>query len=761
MDRKHTYELLEFDLVLNELATHSSNILAKNAIFELEASNDSKEVEKLLNITEEAFSILSKNHDFTFTGKIDIYRHLEHVNKEGFLVGDELLDIINHIENVVKLTKYAKQVENKNNVYFISLVEKLSMLSNVATELERCINVHGDIKESASFEIRKLKKQISSKEVEVKNKLNTVMNKKSKMLSENIITIRNNRQVVAVKQEFKHIFGGLIHDESLSGQTIYVEPEECVQLNHNISELKVKLKNEIEKIFIYLSKTIDNSSEEFKQNLYVFKEVDLMFAKARYAIKHNSFRLRISEDIKLYGARHPLIPRDEVVENDIILENRAMIITGANTGGKTVTLKTVGLFSLMNQCGLFCPTRDKSCIPIFNKIFAQMGDNQSLGNNLSTFSAHIMELKFILNNVNSKSLVLLDEVGSGTNPNEGSALAIAIIDSLINQGVRVFATTHYNEIKEYAIKNEKVSTASVKFDEINLNPTYRLLLDTVGVSYAILISERLGISKDIINKANKVLEENTDENMLILDRISEEKNKLLVKEDEIKRLLLEQKNLSETLSIKESAIDSNATTIVKRAKEEANAIINDALKKSDSIVKELSKSQKHHQSRKKMKELEQEKFDLETRKSNDNIELIEGDEVLLLPFETKAKVLKVHNSKKIDISIGNIKSTVKRGDLIFNNRSNNVKKAVVTRTVTKSIKNKLDLRGMRVYDAQLAIENYFDEAKLSKLSEVTVVHGYGTGAIRNCVVEFLDSNKYEYRSGGEGEGGSGSTIVKL
>ncbi len=761
MDRKHTYELLEFNKVLTEVSKFATTRLAREVIENLEAVSDKEKVVSMLDITAEGYSIISKNDDFAFTGKTDIKAHLEHVKKNGFLVGEQLLDIVNHIENIKRLKKYFDGITSVSKEYFAKMMLKTSLLENVETELDRCVDNSGNIKDNASFEIRKYKKSISSKEVEVRNKINQVMNAKSKMLSENIVTIRNNRQVLAVKQEYKHVFGGLIHDESLSGQTIYVEPEECVSINNSIAELKVKLKNEIEKILIYLSKTINNTMVEFEQNLYAFTEIDLMFTKAKYALANNCYRLDISDNINLIAAKHPLISPLEVIENDIVLNENAMIITGANTGGKTVTLKTVGLYSLMNQCGLFVPCRDKSSLPIFDKVFAQMGDNQSLDNNLSTFSAHIMELKFILDNYSKNDLILLDEVGSGTNPNEGASLAIAIIDTIASKGAKVIATTHYNELKEYALKTPYVSSASVKFDEVNLVPTYKLMLNTVGISYALLISERLGVCKEVIDKARQVLIENTDENMLILDRINEEQTRLSIKEEQLEKMMKEQDEKYQRLKIKESSIEDNADIMLKRAKEEANRIINEAVKKSDLIVKELSKDQKHHQARKRIEELENQKHQLEEKINNDNMVLQAGDDVLLLPFETKAKVVNVKSDNKIEILIGSIKSIVLRSDLIFANRSKKKKTAVVSKTISKKVKSKVDLRGLRVVEAREVLDNYFDDVKLSKLHEITIVHGYGTGAVRKMVFEYLNENGYEYRSGQEGEGGSGATVVKL
>lgn len=763
MDRKFTYKMLEFNRVLELVSKEAQTIVAKDEINNLEALSDVSKIKTLLDITDEALKIITYSDTIVFSGKIDIESYIKLVEVDGFLKADELLDVLNHIEVIKRLLNYSKEIDIENLDYFNSLINKLTKLDELETELTRCIDINGNIRDSASFEIRKCRKSISSKENEVKNKMSTIMNSKKNMLSENIITVRNNRQVLAVKSEYKHIFGGLIHDESISGQTVYIEPDQCVPLNNSIVELNSKLKNEIEKILRYISSFIKNRTSEIRTNIYVIKQVDIMLAKARFAKKYDCSRAQISENrnMKLLNARHPLIDRIEVVANDIILNDQtSMIITGANTGGKTITLKTVGLFALMTQVGLFITASDKSKIPIFDKIFTQMGDNQSLENNLSTFSSHILELKYILENSTSNSLVLLDEIGNGTNPSEGSALAIAILEELHKRNATVFATTHYNELKEYAEANDYVVPASVKFDTKTLTPTYKLMLNTSGLSYALMISERLGLSKDVVDNASLILEENIDQSVNLIDKVNEQKLMLDDLEEKLAKEIEDVEKLKLSLSKKQDEVVESSKKIVARAKAEANTIIEDAINKSNSLINKLSKTNKHHELLETKKKLEDEKFkELELKKKSE-VKIEIGDEVLVLPFESKAKVLKQVNPNEYEVLMGSIKSVVKKENLIFNYRSKNtIKKHTTSTVVNKSINTSLDLRGLRVYEAEEALDSYLDKAKLSSLNQVTIIHGYGTGAVRKMVIDVLKRRNIEFRSGGAGEGGSGATVV--
>ncbi|MFV0499116.1 MAG: endonuclease MutS2 [Bacilli bacterium] len=763
MDRKYTYNVLEFDKILYLLSKETDTSIAKNDILKLEANTSKQYVEKQLDITQEAFNILSYTDAFIFTGRVDIYKYLTLVEKDGFLSSHEFIDILNHISVVKRLNKYAQELDVSNIPFFRSLIIKLTMLNELDEELTRCLDNEGNVKDSASFEIKKLRKNIASKENEIKNKINHIMISKKSMLSERIITIRNNRQVLAVKAEYKHVFGGLIHDESISGQTIYIEPDSCVGLNNNLIEFKSKLNNEIDKVLIYLSNFIKNRTDDIRTNLYVIKEIDIMFAKAKYSKKIDGHRVNFSSDnfVNLIGARHPLINRDLVVSNDIIFNENILIITGANTGGKTITLKTVGLFALMNQIGLFISCGPNSSLPIFDKIFTQMGDNQSLESNLSTFSSHVLDLKFIIENATSSSLVLLDEIGNGTNPSEGSALAIAILEELNSRNCKVIATTHYNELKEYATTRNYVLSSSVKFNVSKLTPTYKLKLNSTGHSYALMISERMGLPKKIITNAKQILNDNLDQNLILLEKLSEKESVFSEEKDkfnEEKKAFAKEKA---ELNHKISEINDSSIKIINRAKNEANTIINNAIKQSDKLIIELKSEQKHHQLLKTKKRLEAELFKEKQKKKMSDIEIIEGDEVLVLPFESKAVVVKKINDDTFEVLIGNMKSSVKKSNLIFNYRSKNKNKSEVTLNVNKKTNLKIDLRGLRVEEARLALDNYLDRVKISNLPYITIIHGYGTGAVRKMVIELLEKKNYNYRSGGANEGGSGATIVEF
>ncbi|MBR2758123.1 MAG: endonuclease MutS2, partial [Exiguobacterium sp.] len=594
-------------------------------------------------------------------------------------------------------------------------------------------------------------------------------------------TIRNDRYVVPVKQEYHQAFGGIVHDQSASGQTLFIEPQAIVSINNEIQEVRLKERVEIERILSVLSNEVGGVHDAIMTNLDVLAELDFIFAKVAYGQEMNATEPKLNDnrEIKLKQARHPFIPKDEVVPITVELgeDYTSLIITGPNTGGKTVTLKTIGLLQLMVQSGLYVPAEFGTELSVFDAVYADIGDEQSIEQSLSTFSSHMKNIVGMLDKIDFMSLVLFDELGAGTDPQEGAALAIAILDEVKRRGARVVATTHYSELKAYAYNREGVMNASMEFDIESLSPTYRLLIGVPGRSNAFEISRRLGLSEQVIDKARSHVGSDAESVESMINELEAAKQRAEQLEQEliVKRRDFEEEQAAFEAKMIEfererdnlySAAEEKAEKAVEQAKRQANEVI-DRLKKlrEQGIVKEheIIAAKKELESAKPT--LQEKKIQKVKQKAQQKRTFSKGEEVKVTTFNQKGYIVKQINDNEYNVQVGIMKVNVKADDLqkIGPSKEKTLQSKGSSLKRQSSTKSELDLRGVRVEEGLMRLDKYIDEALVSGYDNVRIIHGLGTGAMRQATQEFLKGHRHvkSQRPGGMGEGGLGVTVVEL
>ncbi len=649
-------------------------------------------------------------------------------------------------------------------------------------EITYAVSEHGEVMDSASDKLRTLRNQIRTNESRVREKLESMIRSSnaSTMLSDAIITIRNDRFVIPVKQEYRSVYGGIIHDQSSSGQTLFIEPQAIVQLNNVLQETRVKETQEIERILVELSEKVGAFTPELLHNVKVLAQIDFLVAKAKYAkaIKGSKPILNNEGRVKLFKAKHPLIPNDVVVANDIFLgdEFTTIVITGPNTGGKTVTLKTIGLCTLMAQSGLQIPALDGSETAVFSSVYADIGDEQSIEQSLSTFSSHMVNIVDILKHVDYDSLVLFDELGAGTDPQEGAALAISILDEVYKRGARVIATTHYPELKAYGYDREGVINASVEFNVETLSPTYKLLIGVPGRSNAFEISKRLGLEENVISNARGHIGEDTNKVENMIASLEDSRKKAEEEELEAKNHLKQAEILHKDLQKQIDEYHQERDAMVEKAAKEAAAIVENAQREAEAIIADLRKLRlekhadvKEHELIDAKKRLEEAapKVKKTTNKAARPLDksLKPGDEVKVVSFGQKGHLIEKVSNNEWQVQIGIMKMKVKESDLEFI-KSTKVKETKPLTTIKGRdyhVSVELDLRGERFENAISRVEKYVDDALLAGYSSVSIIHGKGTGALRSGVQEYLKNHRSvkRIRFGEAGEGGTGVTVVEF
>jgi DNA mismatch repair protein MutS2 len=778
-------KVLEFDKVKEQLKSHVSSSLGKEKIDRLTPSKNFEEVLAWQEETDEAVKVLRIKGHMPLGGIFDIRPSIKRAQIGGILSPSELLDIASTMEAARRIKKFIEGLLEEDSFPILQQwQEQLVPLYEVEQAIRQAIDENASILDSASEGLRSIRQKIRSAESKIREKLENMIRSSSaqKMLSDAIITIRNDRFVIPVKQEYRHVYGGIVHDQSASGATLFIEPQAVVDLNNVLQEARMKEKQEIERILTGLSKRVAEHAEEILHNVEVLGHIDFMFAKAGYSRQLKASKPKLNNEgyIKLYKARHPLIPEDKVVPNDIELgkDFTTIVITGPNTGGKTVTLKTIGLFTLMTQAGLQIPALDGSEMSVFKGVFADIGDEQSIEQSLSTFSSHMVNIVEILRHVDDQSLVLFDELGAGTDPQEGAALAIAILDEVYHRGARVVATTHYPELKAYGYNREGVMNASVEFDVETLSPTYKLLIGVPGRSNAFEISKRLGLDESIIEKAKRHIssESNKVENMIA----SLERSKKLADKDlqEAEAILMEAEKLHQELEDRLFELNEKRNEILAEAEKIAEETVNKAKKEAEEIIRELRKMQKEQHAQIKEHELIEAKKRLEEavpelakkksempKRKTVKPDFQPGDEVKVLSFGQKGHLVEKVGDDEWQVQIGIMKMKVKESDLEMIDRPKPVEIKPLTTIKGKDyhVSLELDIRGERYEDAMLKVEKYIDDAVLAGYPRVSIIHGKGTGALRQGVQQYLKGHPSvkNIRYGEATEGGTGVTIVEL
>jgi len=776
---------LEFDKVRALVAAHCTFSAGQEFMEKLIPVSDFELVVRLLEETDEGLSILRVRGNVPMGGIKDIRPHAKRAQMDGMLSAFELMEIASTIRASRILRQFIESIEVDEDIVIPHFIEKKEALP-IVTDLEHAINQaideNGRVLDSASTKLRTIRHGLKSQESRVRERLESYTRGKNaaKMLSDAIVTIRNDRFVIPVKSEYRSHYGGVIHDMSSSGQTLFIEPDAVVQLNNEIRNLKMQEQEEVERILIELSIRVQEVAHELFLLVSILSEIDVIFAKAKYGTVNKYTKPEVNNKgiIRLSQATHPLIPIGEAVANDIEFgtDITTIVITGPNTGGKTVTLKTVGLCTLMAQSGLPIPAFDGSELAVFDSVYADIGDEQSIEQSLSTFSSRMVNIVDILKKFDDRSLVLFDELGSGTDPQEGAALAISILDEVHGHGARVMATTHYPELKAYGFNRPGIVNASVEFDIDTLSPTYRLLIGVPGRSNAFEISQRLGLAEHIIERAKTFTGTDRGEVESMIASLEDSRVQSEKDADKTHIVLLETERLKSELETELADFEQMKEKLEEKAKEKAKKIIEEAKRESEAVISELRALRLHAGATVKEHELIEAKKRLENATPEEKKKelakaktrpqpLAVGDEVQVLQYGQRGNLLEKLSGDEWIVQIGILKMNIKESGLEFV-KPKKEKEPRITASVrgrTTNVKLELDLRGERYEDAIQLTEKYIDDALLSNYHQVSIIHGKGTGALREGVQQYLKrhSRVKTYRFGEAGEGGYGVTVVEL
>lgn len=779
---------MEYHKIIDQLVKYSQTALGKRSAESLLPVSELDDVKRLLQATDEAFTVDRLKGAPAFGGIVDITSAVKRARIGGTLNPHELFGIATTLEGSRRVKRYISGMHEDEPVELLfTLSDLLSEQKPLEEAIKRCIDESAEVLDSASTELAQIRRELRGGEVRIREKLDSMIRSTSvsKMLQEQIITIRGDRFVIPVKAEYRSHFGGIVHDQSGSGATLFIEPESIVAMNNKLRETRLREEREIEIILQKLTALVGEQSELLLYDSDVLGQLDFIFAKARLAREMKASLPRMNDRgfIKLKKGRHPLIPMEQVVPIDVELGNQytSIIVTGPNTGGKTVTLKTIGLLSLMAMSGLFVPAEDGSQMCVFDAIYADIGDEQSIEQSLSTFSSHMTNIISILARMTPKSLVLLDELGAGTDPAEGSALAIAILEHIHAQECRMVATTHYSELKAYAYERKGVINASMEFDVNTLSPTYRLLIGVPGRSNAFAIAERLGLPGQILDYARGEVKEEDQRVEHMIASLEENRTMAEQERDKAEKLRRELEALRKRHEEELSKFEQQKDKLTKKAEEEAIAIVAKARKESERIIDELRKlaleegaSVKEHKliaARKQLDEAEP----AVSRKSGGGRKpakpprsIQAGDEVMVYSLNQKGHVVELSGSKDAIVQLGIMKMKVSLDDmeLIGSAPANKPAQRSVTnvkRTRDDSVRSELDLRGANLEEALIEVDRFIDEAYLGNLGQIYIIHGKGTGILRTGISEYLRKHKHikSYRLGNYGEGGTGVTVAEL
>ena len=787
------FKTLEFDKILSRLRDCATSNFGKELAIKLKPANDFDTVRYNLSLTTEAVRIFAVSAP-PLEGFRDVRETFKKIQLGSVADADELLDVLSTMRTMRDVKKFFKETDaDAPKLKFRAA--QLEILGNLERQLDNAIDEHGTVRDTASVELQKIRRDLRNAQARIKTEIFNILHDtaKQKFFQDSLVTMRGDRYVLPVKLEYKSQFPGIVHDQSATGATVFIEPMSVVNLNNSVKELEAAERHEVARILRNLSDNVRKNLDDLNDNIKILADIDLLFAKAKLARDLNATEPLLETFTDLKSARHPLIAQNAVVPVDIRLgENFSMLlVTGPNTGGKTVSMKTLGLLALMTQSGLYIPAASGSKIAVFTNIFADIGDEQSIEQSLSTFSAHMKKIVAILDDVTASDLVLLDEIGAGTDPDEGAALAMAILERLLQIGASTIATTHYSELKTFAYSTDGIENACVEFDAQTLRPTYRLLIGIPGASNAFAISQRLGLQKSLILRAKQ---------LITADHANFER---VVSALERERMTFEQRN-AEIFERQQQAIrhekkiaemrDEIAKTkgeIIRKAKEKSAAMVRETKREAEEIIAALKeqfddsgvkrRQQVIQQARDKLREAEidsatgiiADKF-VGTR--IDKKKIFIGDTVYIKPLDQKGTVLAIEkDGAELSVQIGAMRTTVKTSACRFvsHNQQQEIQppppvtsqnrgslglmqKAA---TVTRSI----DIRGMTVDEAEQICGKFIDDAQLSGLKQVLIIHGKGTGALRQGVHDFLRLNNAvaSYRFADQDEGGTGATLVTI
>lgn len=786
-----TLNKLEFTKIVDLLAEHASSPGGKNACKHIKPMTDLTQINIAQEQTAAAFTRIVKKGHLSFSGCYAVTDSLKRLEIGSALTASELLRIGKLLKVAGRAKSYGRRETVDETADCLDIFfEALSPLTPVSNEIDRCIISEDEISDEASPKLKQIRRNINNMNDKIHSTLNNLLNGSMRSyLQDAIITMRGDRYCLPVKAEYRNQVNGMIHDQSSTGSTLFIEPMAIVKLNNDLKELYGQEQEEIEVILARLSSDVADYVEEIRINYKTLIELDFIFARGALALDMNASRPIFNQEgrIRIREGRHPLLDKKKVVPISLTLGDTfdLLIVTGPNTGGKTVSLKTVGLFTLMGQAGLHIPALDRSELAVFKNVFADIGDEQSIEQSLSTFSSHMTNIVSFLRHVNQDSLVLFDELGAGTDPTEGAALATSILSYLHNQGIRTMATTHYSELKVFALSTPGVENACCEFDVETLSPTYHLLIGVPGKSNAFAISQKLGLPKYIINDAKSRLSEQDESFEDLLTDLEESRRTIEKEKSEVEAYRREMERMKSEMKAKQEKLDAQRDRIIREANDKASAIVREAKDFADETMKNFRKFGKESISAAEM-ERERERIRKQLAKTQNSTKLEVkkpkkqhkasdfhlGDSVKVLSMNLTGSVTSLPDAKgNVVVQMGILRSQVNISDLEIIEEPVSISAKQMQRTSTgkmkmgksMSVSPEINLLGKTVDEAIAALDKYLDDAYIAHLSQVRIVHGKGTGALRAGVHQYLRRQKHikSFRLGAFGEGDAGVTIVEF
>lgn len=796
---QESFKVLEYKRILSRLREKAGTTLGKELAGGLLPSGDREEVRERLQQTAEAVYVSSMAQP-PLGGIKDIRESIKKVGLGAVLAPDELLDILTTMYAMREMKRFFKELEAEAPI-LKNWARSLEILGQLEKDLEHIVDEHGNLRDDASVELKRIRREIRSSQAKIKDHLAGLLhnNEYQKYFQEAIVTMRGDRYVLPVKQEYRQHFPGIVHDQSATGSTLFIEPMAVVNLNNDIKQLTAAERHEVERILRAASQKIRKNDSQLMDNCEIMAQVDFAFAKANLAYEMKATEPVLNEAgvTKLMSARHPLLPPDKVVPIDITIGDSysMLLVTGPNTGGKTVSMKTFGLLVLMAQSGLFLPVESGSEIAVYSNIYADIGDEQSIEQSLSTFSAHMTHLVSILDKVEPEDLVLLDELGAGTDPEEGAALAMAILERLLTIKATVLATTHYSELKTFAFGREGIENACVEFDVATLRPTYRLLIGIPGASNAFAISRRLGLSESLIIRAKQLIQADHAQFEQVINQLEKEKMLYEQMNADIETRLRRAEQMEAKAEALRVELNQKKADILRRAKDEGAALVRRMRRESEEVISQLKEQFNDQGIQKRQAAIQAARDQINEaagkvrpgivsvkafRKPVDLKTLEPGDIIYVTKLDQKGTVLSIRG-KELEVQLGSLKTNVKARDCKF------VEKAPKEKPSAKGGANgslsggggrkrgssfiskaqeahrDIDIRGMMVDEAEMVLGKFLDDSVMAGLSQVLIIHGKGTGALRKGVHAYLKRhrNVASFNFADMSEGGTGATLVEL
>jgi len=784
---KEALKILEYEKILALLQEEAGSILGKEMSGALLPTDDFDEAKEQLQQTAEALTVMQLASP-PLGGIRDIRSQLKKVRLGAVLEITDITEVMSMLYAMRNLKQFFRGLETDAPL-LKEWARSIEILGQLEHNLDNAIDEHGSLRDDASVELARIRREIRSSQARVKSSLTGILHapEYQKAFQDAIVTMRGDRYVIPVKQEYRHAFPGIVHDQSATGATLFIEPMAVVELNNDIKQLTLAEQHEVERILRSLSEQIGRSSDTLQENLQILAQVDFTFAKAKLARRMQAVEPMLNDEgrVRLQQARHPLIAAAKVVPIDICLGDpyRMLLITGPNTGGKTVCMKTLGLLALMAQSGCFIPAAFGSEMPVYHNVYADIGDEQSIEQSLSTFSAHMTHMVSILQQAETTDLLLLDELGAGTDPEEGASLAMAILEQLLKNKISVVATTHYSELKTFAFTQEGIENACVEFDVKTLRPTYRLLIGIPGASNAFAISRRLGLPESLVLRAGQLIQADHAQFEHVINELEHEKIMYEQRNADIMERQQRVTQLESKLETMKNELLQKKAAIIRKAREESATLVRRTRRESEEVIKELKEQFRDQGSKKRQQVIQAAREQLKESSSRvrsgivadktyrqrlDLSTLTVGDTVYILSLAQKGTVAAM-DGQELTVQLGSMKMTVKASGCRFVSSGKaaeaerNMHTSALYMQKVAAARRELDIRGLMVDEGEQIVGKFLDDAALAGLKQVLIIHGKGTGALRKGIHGYLKRHKSvkNFNFADIDEGGTGATLVNL